>query len=83
MKAMGDSQFKRPSHNSDMKRHVTHCFDYLRQSAQCAGDSALEGTSMIVNKMTDGWGYTHICKKNSELVQWVADNRLSNNVGIH
>lgn len=83
MKAMGDKRFDRPSHNADMERHVTHCFDYLRQSAQCAGDAALEGISETANKMTDGWGNTHVCKKNNELVQWVLDNRLSNYTGIH
>ena len=83
MRGFGDYKFKRPSHDPDMERHVTHCFDYLRQSAQCAGDAALEGASTTIRKMTDGWGNTHICKKNSELLKWVVDNRLSDNTGIH
>jgi Mycotoxin biosynthesis protein UstYa len=83
MRGMGDHIFNRPSHDPDMERHITHCFDYLRQSAQCAGDAALEGMSTSVDRMTDGWGNTHVCKKNNELVQWVIDNRLSDNIGIH
>jgi len=83
MRAYGDRRLDRPVLNDDMERHVTHCFDYLRQSAMCAGDSALEGLSETVDGMTDGWGNTHVCKKNDELVKWVVDNRLSNYTGIH
>jgi hypothetical protein len=83
MRAFGDHRLGRQMLNDDMERHVTHCFDYLRQSAMCAGDSALEGLSETVKGMTDGWGNTHVCKKNNELVQWVVDNRLSDYTGIH
>jgi hypothetical protein len=83
MRGLGDRRFGRSDHDPDAERHVTHCFDYLRQSARCAGDATLEGESATVNKMTDGWGNTHVCKKNSELLQWVVDNRLSNYTGIH
>jgi Mycotoxin biosynthesis protein UstYa len=83
MRAYGDIRLNRTGHDHDMERHVTHCFDYLRQSAQCAGDSAMEGLSERVNGMTDGWGNEHICKNNAEAMQWVFDNRLSDNTGIH
>lgn len=65
-----------------MERHVTHCFDYLRQSVLCAGDAALEGESEAVKGMTDGWGATHMCKKKSEWMNWVVDNRFSDRTGI-
>lgn len=67
---------------ADMERHVTHCFDYLRQSAQCAGDSALEGKSEFVEDKTDGWGNMHVCKNFDAEVQWVIDNRFSDLHGI-
>lgn len=45
--------------------HMTHCFDYLRQTIACAGDMALEwprteptGERVAV----DGWGIPHECK---------------------
>ena len=83
MRGLGDRQFNRPNDNPDIERHVTHCFDYLRQSTECAGDSALEGESTTIDSMTDGWGNTHICKKKNQVVKWVLDNRLSNFTGIH
>jgi len=89
MRNLGNGRFNRtvdPSVSAkaaDEERHVTHCFDYLRQSAQCAGDAALEGKSEMAGGMTDGWGNVHVCKKNDELVKWVIDNRLSDNRGIH
>jgi len=83
LRAHGNARFGLSDHNPDGERHMTHCFDYLRQSAQCAGDAALEGKSKTVADMTDGWGNTHVCKNNSQLIQWVYDNRLSDNTGIH
>jgi hypothetical protein len=43
--------------------HISHCFDYLRQAIQCAGDMSLEwpievnGESLVV-----GWNNPHECK---------------------
>jgi mycotoxin biosynthesis protein UstYa len=49
----------------DHGEHVTHCFDYLRQTISCAGDMAMEwprtepdGERIAV----DGWGIPHECK---------------------
>ncbi|RDI76507.1 hypothetical protein Vi05172_g13510 [Venturia inaequalis] len=84
MRSHGQYRFGRPSSDADMERHVTHCFDYLRQSMYCAGDSALEGKSAIPGlEMTDGWGDTHICKSQKALLGWVVENRFSNKTGIH
>ncbi|KAF2401594.1 hypothetical protein EJ06DRAFT_507693 [Trichodelitschia bisporula] len=66
----------------DAARHVTHCYDYLRQSALCAGDAALEGRSESVKGMTDGWGNVHVCRKREEERGWVLENRFSDKVGI-
>jgi hypothetical protein len=68
---------------AEATRHVTHCFDYLRQSVLCAGDSALEGKSETVHGMTDGWGNEHVCRSVSAQKKWIVENRLSDNVGIH
>lgn len=84
MRSHGRYRFGRQSHDADMERHVTHCFDYLRQSMYCAGDSALEGKSAIPGlEMTDGWGDTHVCKNQKALLGWVVENRFSNKTGIH
>jgi hypothetical protein len=68
---------------AESTRHVTHCFDYLRQSVLCAGDSALEGKSELVSGMTDGWGNEHICRSADAQRKWIVENRLSDNQGIH
>jgi hypothetical protein len=83
MKSLGDSRFNHQEHDADMERHVTHCFDYLRQSMYCAGDATLEGKSAIEGlDMTDGWGDTHVCKDQTKLRGWVLDKRFSNKTGI-
>ncbi|QDS70583.1 hypothetical protein FKW77_000015 [Venturia effusa] len=84
MRSHGQYRFGRPSQDADMERHVTHCFDYLRQSMFCAGDAALEGKSATPGlEMTDGWGDTHVCKNQKALMGWVVANRFSNKTGIH
>lgn len=43
--------------------HVQHCFDYIRQGIQCAGDMTLEvPTSLDGKPLYNGWGTTHQCK---------------------
>lgn len=43
--------------------HISHCFDYIRQGVQCAGDMSLEwpiqvnGESLVV-----GWNNPHECR---------------------
>ncbi|KAF2435397.1 hypothetical protein EJ08DRAFT_692646 [Tothia fuscella] len=83
MRSHGDAKFGRRSHDEDMERHVTHCYDYLRQSIFCAGDAAMEGKSRVEGlEMTDGWGDMHVCKDPSVMGQWVLDHRFSNKKGI-
>ncbi|KAG9594525.1 hypothetical protein KCU77_g3788, partial [Aureobasidium melanogenum] len=54
--------------------HVSHCFDYLRQTLQCAGDMALEwprkekdGRRFAV----DGWGIPHECRSWEHIVDYM------------
>ncbi|KAH0294066.1 hypothetical protein M436DRAFT_72676 [Aureobasidium namibiae CBS 147.97] len=65
--------------------HVSHCFDYLRQTLQCAGDMALEwprkeedGSRFAV----DGWGIPHECRSWDHIVDYMKGsyfNLSSNN----
>jgi hypothetical protein len=83
MKSHGEYRFNKSTHDAEMERHVTHCFDYLRQSMFCSGDSAMEGKSATVGlDMTDGWGDTHVCKDPASLGKWVLDHRFSDKKGI-
>ena len=46
--------------------HIHHCFDYLRQTIQCAGDMSIEwareAPEGVQRKAVDGWGIPHECK---------------------
>ena len=56
--------------------HLSYCFDYLRQSLMCHGDTALEGAQTAFGPgvdSTDGWNVRHICKP------WDRINRFLNN----
>ena len=42
--------------------HMIHCFDYLRQTIMCCGDTALEGHETTFpddNGGSDGWDAKH------------------------
>jgi hypothetical protein len=82
MFSYGSYRFGHPEKDADMERHVAHCFDYLRQSMLCAGDSALEGQSSTIAGMADGWGVQHVCKNNREVLQWISNNRWTNATGV-
>lgn len=60
--------------------HIDHCFDYLRQSIMCCGDTALEGMQTTLApgvQGTDGWGVTHVCKRYEEVIEFLEDHRIS------
>lgn len=56
--------------------HITHCFDYLRQSIMCAGDTTLEGRTYDSDgaEIPIGWGSYHECKDWEQIKGW-ADAR--------
>jgi len=64
------------------KFHVDHCFDYLRQSIMCCGDTALEGVASpgsfpegVVG--ADGWNVKHVCKNYDTLNSYAERNRAT------
>lgn len=53
----------------DRHPHVGHCFDYLRQSLQCASDSSLEPvTERVVGN--PNWGFQRQCRDYEGLKRW-------------
>lgn len=52
--------------------HVNHCYDYIRQSMLCSGDTTLEGRGHKAWS-TEGWGATHICRDFEQLSLWQED----------
>lgn len=56
--------------DQEVAHHSAHCFDYLRQSIMCAGDTNLEGKT----EAGPGWGSEHECVDYDALLQWANEN---------
>jgi hypothetical protein len=52
--------------------HTGHCFDYIRQSIMCAGDTTLEG----LTEAGPGWGSKHECADYDALLEWANDHTV-------
>lgn len=65
--------------------HVGHCFDYLRQAIQCAGDLTLEPSAQSstgkVLGTVDGWGATHMCRSWDDALKWTLEHKAPHNDG--
>lgn len=64
--------------------HIDHCFDYLRQSVQCAADLTLEPADMSEpgHSKINGWGVEHTtCKDWRVAEQWLRDNGVPERTG--
>ena len=58
-------QIKKMFGEMDHGEHLLHCFDYSRQTLQCAGDMRWSGrvrSRMGRRISVDGWGIPHECK---------------------
>lgn len=64
--------------------HLVHCWDYLRQSIMCAGDTTLEWVSEYSHppNATNGWGFQHTCKNFDAIYDWTEQHRSKEDVGI-
>ncbi|OAA72579.1 hypothetical protein ISF_01652 [Cordyceps fumosorosea ARSEF 2679] len=64
--------------------HLLHCFDYLRQTIMCFGDTTLEWLPAPPrDNGSTGWGFEHKCRNFDAISHWVEDNRLKTTHGIH
>jgi hypothetical protein len=67
----------------NLRRHVDHCFRYLRQSLVCCGDTALEGqNTKITLPDTDGTGAVHLCKDFEQVRAWAEERRMDDKHSI-
>lgn len=65
--------------------HLPHCFEYLRQSIMCCGDTALEGQQTTFGDNitgSDGWDAKHVCKYYGQLVNFLKDQRADDEIWI-
>ncbi|KAF2094557.1 hypothetical protein NA57DRAFT_18701, partial [Rhizodiscina lignyota] len=54
--------------------HLRHCFDYLRQTLMCCGDTSLEWVANGHHGV-DGWGVTHECRDYKAIFDWAEEKR--------
>lgn len=64
-----------PTQEMNIPDHIMHCFDYIRLSLMCCGDSTLEGSSPGVEDAhgTHGWGAVHTCKDYDALFELASE----------
>ncbi|KAK8121375.1 hypothetical protein PG999_005495 [Apiospora kogelbergensis] len=65
--------------------HLSHCFDYLRQSIMCCGDMALEGTHTTFpdgSIGSDGWDAKHVCKDYRQILTHLEEQRANDDIWI-
>jgi len=65
--------------------HIQHCFEYLRQSIMCCGDTALEGAETTFPdgvKGSDGWDAKHVCKDYRKVYEYLERERANDLVWI-
>lgn len=68
-----------------MQGHLPHCFEYLRQTIMCCGDTALEGQQTTFPEGfigSDGWDAKHVCKDYDAIYRHLEENRADNEVWI-
>ncbi|OIW28786.1 hypothetical protein CONLIGDRAFT_654897 [Coniochaeta ligniaria NRRL 30616] len=65
--------------------HLNHCFEYLRQSIMCCGDTALEGQATTFPSGvtgSDGWDATHVCRNYDQVYEYLEESRANDDVWI-
>lgn len=68
-----------------MEGHLPHCFEYLRQSIMCCGDTALEGQHTTFPDGilgSDGWDAKHVCKDYEAIKGFLKVHRADDEVWI-
>ncbi|KAI1820007.1 hypothetical protein F4861DRAFT_546128 [Xylaria intraflava] len=72
------SPFSPPAIPVPRRKHVGHCFEYLRLSLRCCGDTTLEGQGKTVEPPgIDGLGSWHICRDFDAISEWTVGVRAS------
>lgn len=69
--------------NVETDVHLSYCFDYLRQTLMCHGDTALEGLQTSFGADvdgTDGWNVRHICKPWERIYSWLDRRKIDDSV---
>ncbi|KAE9373173.1 hypothetical protein N431DRAFT_225889 [Stipitochalara longipes BDJ] len=68
---------------SSRRKHINHCFEYLRLSLRCCGDTTLEGQGKTVAAPgIDGLGSWHLCRDFESISMWASEHRASDEQGL-
>ena len=76
------------STGNGLRRHVQHCFNFLRQGALCQADLTLEPGDFMSHNFTEDWlGATHLCrdwaavydKLEANWIEWMRFQKSSDN----
>jgi hypothetical protein len=60
------------------RKHIEHCFEYLRLALRCCGDGTLEGQGKTVEKPgIDGFGSWHLCRDYESISTWATEHRAA------
>lgn len=73
-----------PNKKFPRNSHMGHCFDYIRQGIQCAGDLTLEPADMSEpgHSKINGWGAKHrICRDWRVAEEWLRENGVPERMG--
>ncbi|KAH7336727.1 hypothetical protein BKA65DRAFT_479602 [Rhexocercosporidium sp. MPI-PUGE-AT-0058] len=88
LEGFNNPRYNRTAHHhgvetqADVVKHMEHCFDYLRQSIMCCGDTALEGQSTLFTEAgTSGEDSHHMCKNYEQLLTLAETHRASDQRG--
>ncbi|KAI1323993.1 hypothetical protein F5Y16DRAFT_424424 [Xylariaceae sp. FL0255] len=66
----------RPEIRPSRRKHIAHCFEYLRLSVRCCGDTTLEGQGKTVSAPgIDGFGSWHMCRDFEAISEWATEHR--------
>ncbi|KAI0975031.1 hypothetical protein F4678DRAFT_359986 [Xylaria arbuscula] len=65
-----------PEIRPSRRKHIVHCFEYLRLSVRCCGDTTFEGQGMTVSAPgIDGFGSWHMCRDFEAISGWATKHR--------
>lgn len=68
--------------------HIRHCFEYLRLTLMCHGDTTLEGVNDVTPAFHDDHGGApkagarRVCKNYDQVYTWAQDHRRDETTGI-
>lgn len=65
---------------TELREHIDHCFDMMRQTIECLADPGLEpfvkGDGHTPQRGASGYGANHVCRDFDGLMEWVEEHDI-------